>query len=83
MFGGSSSNLLGGGSRHKANRRDVEAADFNEAELDDLHVEGPHEGAEEGRYSLGEVSSDGEDEKRAINGHPNGKIDEKGNLGEP
>lgn len=46
-------------SRGATNARDLEAADFDEAELDDLHVESPiAEGHEEGleserRYSLG------------------------------
>lgn len=47
-------------SRGSTNARDLEAADFDEAELDDLHVESPTvEGHEEGvlgtdrRYSLG------------------------------
>ena len=66
LFGGSSSNLAGS-SRTKQNRRDVEAADFDEAALDDLHVEGPHEGIEEERYSLGGASSDEDDEKQGVN----------------
>ncbi|KAL8831963.1 MAG: hypothetical protein Q9191_000562 [Dirinaria sp. TL-2023a] len=69
LFGGSSSNLMGG-LRNNGHRRDVEAADFDEAELDDLHVEQPHEGTEEERYSLGGASSDEEDEKKVeqVNG---------------
>ncbi|KAK2615646.1 hypothetical protein N8I77_002384 [Diaporthe amygdali] len=52
-------------SRGATNARDLEAADFDEAELDDLHVESPTvEGHEEGvlgterRYSLGGDSDD-------------------------
>lgn len=51
-------------SRGASNARDLEAADFDEAELDDLHVESPTvEGHEEGleserRYSLGGESDE-------------------------
>ncbi|CAN8105837.1 unnamed protein product [Discula destructiva] len=51
-------------SRGSTNARDLEAADFDEAELDDLHVESPiAEGHEEGldnerRYSLGGESDE-------------------------
>jgi carboxypeptidase D len=53
--------------------RDVEAADFDENELDDLHVVTPTVGAHDERYSVGEESDDGEDaehgkEKSASNG---------------
>lgn len=47
--------------------RDVEAADFDESELDDLHVATP---SEEGRYSVGSASDDDEpQEKGKGNGH--------------
>ena len=79
LFGGSNSQLMGG-LRNKGHRRDVEAADFDEAELDDLHVGEPHEGIEEERYSLGGASSDEEDEKKPgqTNGHANGHTKEEG-----
>lgn len=47
--------------------RDVEAADFDESELDDLHVVTPTEG----RYSVGSASDDQEDKDEKTNG--NGK----------
>lgn len=74
LFGGSNSALL----RSKRVERDVEAADFDESELDDLHVASPHvrdEDAEE-RYSLGGASSDEEEEEKR-NGHANGKLYER------
>lgn len=77
LFGGSSSNLMGA-MRNKAIRRDVEAADFDEAELDDLRVEGPHEGTEEDRYSLGGASTDEDEEKQGVSVNLNGNTDEKG-----
>ena len=67
-----------GAMRNKAIRRDVEAADFDEAELDDLRVEGPHEGTEEERYSLGGASSDEDEEKKDISASLNGHTNEKG-----
>lgn len=78
LFGGSSSQLMGG-LRNNGHRRDIEAADFDEAELDDLHVEEPHEGIDEGRYSLGGASSDDNNEKRPEqpNGHANGHTKEE------
>ena len=61
-------------SRGATNARDLEAADFDEAELDDLHVESPTvEGHDEGimeserRYSLG-GESDEEGQKTANGG---------------
>ena len=71
LFGGSNVQLL-----RKRQGRDVETADFDESELDDLHVTSPdpHDEEPEGRYSLGGASSD-EDEKRKANGHPNGDAD--------
>lgn len=66
LFGGSNSQFL-----RKRQGRDVEAADFDESELDDLHVASPDPDAE-ARYSLGGESSD-EEEKKKSNGHANGK----------
>ena len=60
LFGdGSSSRLMmqGDGGR----RGDVEAADFDESELDDLHVVRMEDGMERERYSLGGASSDDEE----------------------
>lgn len=66
-------------SRGVSNSRDLEAADFDEAELDDLHVESPTvEGHEEGvmaserRYSLGGDDSDDDSvsgAKKEVSGH--------------
>ncbi|KAB5577623.1 Alpha/Beta hydrolase protein [Coniochaeta sp. 2T2.1] len=56
--------------RHKrggAGGRDVEAQDFDESELDDLHVATPTVGAHDERYSVGEDSDD-EHEKKTGNG---------------
>jgi len=69
LFGGANTHLL-----RKRQGRDVEAADFDESELDDLHVAGPdppNDGAE-ARYSLGGAGSEDE-EKEKTNGHANGK----------
>lgn len=66
----------------KRQGRDVEAADFDESELDDLHVASPNpqeDGIEE-RYSLS-GDSDEEDIGKAnekANGHANGTVDGKG-----
>ena len=71
LFGGSSSNL--GLSGNPLHRRDVEAVDFDESELNDLHVVGPREDGLEDRYSIEGSSGDEEgktDEKS--NGHVNG-----------
>lgn len=50
--------------RHARSNRDVEAGDFDESELDELHVRTPTEGE---HYSVGEDSDD-----EAHNGHANG-----------
>ena len=76
LFGGSNDSQLmqGAGMGLGGRRRDVEAADFDESELDDLHVVGPHEeqgAASGGRYSLGGISDDEGDEKLGP-GHANG-----------
>lgn len=65
LFGGSNNNLL------RKRGRDVEAADFDESELDDLHVE--EDGVEES-YSLGGDSD--EEDKSKPNGRVNGHADE-------
>jgi carboxypeptidase D len=70
-------NLFEGPNTHilrKRQGRDVEAADFDESELDDLHVASPdaHDDRAEARYSLGGESSD-EEEKGQSNSDTNGK----------
>ena len=77
LFGGSTNRLMGE-HESRSKSRDVEAADFDEAELDDLHVAEPHDGRETGRYSLGAASSDEEDEKKVhrSNGFAHGHIDD-------
>jgi carboxypeptidase D len=54
--------------RNKRTNRDVEAADFDEGELDDLHVSTPIEGASDERYSVGGES---EDDNEKTNGNGN------------
>lgn len=73
LFGVSNSHLL-----RKRQGRDVEAADFDESELDDLHVASPdpHDDGAEERYSLGGASSD-EEEKERPNGRANGHANDK------
>lgn len=72
VFGGSSAHLT----RSKRQGRDVEAADFDESELDDLHVTSPdpHDDGAEERYSLGGGSSSDEEGKGKSNGHANGHV---------
>lgn len=59
----------------RQNGRDVEVADFDEAELDDLHVASPDPHGAEERYSLG-YESDGNEQiyrdKSEAKGHANG-----------
>lgn len=69
-FGGARSNGRGGvgleSFRHKRTSRDVEAADFDESQLDELHVETP---TEADHYSVGSASDDDEGvEKHHDNG---------------
>lgn len=77
--GGSTEGFL---SHRGGMRRDLEVADFDESELDDLHVGKPREGGINGgmnghrvereRYSLGDVSDEEDerhDEKGGMNGH--------------
>lgn len=62
LFGGSSSNLNRNDRLRGRNGTDVEAADFDESELDDLHmVLDPKEDGYEGKHSLGGASSDEDD----------------------
>ncbi|KAL9620194.1 MAG: hypothetical protein Q9204_008229 [Flavoplaca sp. TL-2023a] len=80
LFGGSSQYLPTiNGTRFRDARghmsgRNVEAGDFDEGELDDLHVTEPREEPRE-RYSIGGESSDddiGSLKKGTINGHAEG-----------
>lgn len=55
--------------RNKRSPRDVEAADFDESELDDLHVRSPTDGdMDRDRYSVGSASDDEDTGKRNGNG---------------
>ncbi|KAH8893249.1 alpha/beta-hydrolase [Thozetella sp. PMI_491] len=58
--------------RHKRAGRDVEAGDFDESELDDLHVATPTEGHHGEPYSVGDESdvdiANGDKEKKIGNG---------------
>ncbi len=76
VFGGSNAHLV----RGKRQGRDVEAADFDESELDDLHVAspGPHDDGAEGGSSLGEGSSD-EEGKGKADGKANGNSNRHAN----
>ncbi|KAI6089929.1 alpha/beta-hydrolase [Hypoxylon rubiginosum] len=53
------------GFRSKRTGRDLEAGDFDESELDDLHVRTPTDAERDTRYSLGDDSDDGDDEDSA------------------
>lgn len=75
LVGGSNALLQ----RRKPQGRDVEAADFDEAELDDLHVASPRDDGGEERYSLGGASSDEEEDKRR---HTKKYSDADGDIGE-
>jgi carboxypeptidase D len=76
FLGRARENLRGGmgleSFRHKRGNRDVEAADFDESELDELHVRTPTDDADRDRYSVGSASDDEDGEKHG-NGHTNGK----------
>ena len=77
LFGDSA----GASMKNRHNGRDVEAADFDEAELDDLHVASPDPHADEERYSLGGDSDEDEGkykDKSPTNRHANGHVEEKG-----
>ena len=75
-LGGARDRLRGGmgleSFRNKHARRDVEAADFDESELDELHVRTPTEEMDRDRYSVGSASDDEGGEKPG-NGQANGK----------
>jgi carboxypeptidase D len=58
--------------RHKRVARDVEAADFDESELDELHVKSPTDDVDRDRYSVGSASDD-----EGAAAHGNGKQVEK------
>ncbi|KAI1142531.1 alpha/beta-hydrolase [Hypoxylon sp. FL0543] len=68
--------------RRSANARDLEAGDFDESELDELHVASPVEAGREKQYSVGEDSDDedseGIDEKAAMK-----KPSSRGSGGQP
>ena len=82
VFGGETPMSLGGAReggrslenfRSKRNARDIEAADFDENELDELHVRTPTHDMEHDRYSIGsDEEEDAREEKRG-NGHAEGK----------
>jgi carboxypeptidase D len=83
VFGGDSSTTLGlsravgrgvDGFRPKRSGRDVEAADFDESELDELHVRTPTHDMEHDRYSIGSDEEELGNEK-----HGNGHAAKKGN----
>lgn len=86
LFGGEPMSLGGAGERvrgyrdslrNRRNARDVEAADFDESELDELHVRTPTEDVEQDQYSVGTSSEDDEEEEKPANGKANGKGVEK------
>lgn len=65
--------------RNRRTGRDVEAGDFDESELDELHVETPTEETNRHRYSVGSASDDEDGVNGHANGHENGGvINEKG-----
>ena len=57
------------GFRAKHSPRDLEAGDFDESELDDLHIRTPTDGNLDGRYSVGGASDDEESEKEKQQGN--------------
>ena len=72
VFGGSDSRLMQEG----AMRRDMEAGEFDESELDDLHA-ARGRGEHEARYSVGGLSDDedgGGPKEKGLNGHVNGDV---------
>lgn len=73
--------LLGGSSGHLRRKPmvgDVEAAEFDEAELDELHVTSPHDEGSEERYSLG--SESGDEKEGLSNGHVKRYSDAEGDI---
>lgn len=83
VFGGETPMALGGARersgmglesfRHKRSNRDVEAADFDESELDELHVRTPTEEMDRDHYSVGSASDDEE-----VRGEKHGKGKQQG-----
>jgi carboxypeptidase D len=77
LFGGEAPLSLGGARsgarsgmglesvRNKRGNRDIEAADFDESELDELHARTPTDELERDRYSVGSASDDGKLELKA------------------
>lgn len=88
LFGGETPMSIGGARnirsglglenfRNKRTNRDVEAADFDESELDELHVRTP---TEADHYSIGSASDDDEGDagdEKPVNGHASGKSSEQ------
>ncbi|KAK3500226.1 Alpha/Beta hydrolase protein [Neurospora hispaniola] len=54
---------LAGFRNKRSGRRDVEAQDFDESELDDLHLSKPEDPHADSRYSIGGASDDEEEQK--------------------
>ncbi|KAK4158512.1 Alpha/Beta hydrolase protein [Chaetomidium leptoderma] len=69
---------VGGG---RGRGRDVEAGDFDETQLDSLHVRSPVEAQKDVRYSLGEESDDAEEEEEEDGGRGKGKEKGAGKAG--
>lgn len=91
LSGDSSLSLGGAGARVRGYRdrfrggglrRDVEAADFDESELDELHVRTPAEEVERDHYSVGSDSDDGTNEKDSEEVKGNGNGNGKKQIGE-
>ncbi|KAK3903841.1 Alpha/Beta hydrolase protein [Staphylotrichum tortipilum] len=74
---GSGRTTAGGFRGANGRRRDVEAGDFDETQLDSLHVRSPVEGEGEVRYSLGESEGESEEEDGG-KGKGKGKGNEEG-----
>ncbi|KAK3359035.1 Alpha/Beta hydrolase protein [Lasiosphaeria hispida] len=55
--------------RNKRTNRDVEAGDFDESELDDLHLQTPTDAAHDDRYSVGGASDEEDHEKEKAHGN--------------
>ena len=63
--GGRTRGALEGFRNKRSGRRDVEAQDFDESELDDLHLSKPEDPHADSRYSIGgDASDDDEEEER-------------------
>ena len=74
LFGGPDGSMA----QRQLQGRDVEATDFDEAELDNLHVPSPRD---EERYSIGGESSDEDDNGFKQNGHAKRYSDADGDIG--